>query len=337
MLENNSPWRAVVIGCGRIGADVASLVTGSSRIQCHAKAYVDSPHTTLSGFCDLDRDALQRAGKNWGVSACFVDVEKLLTEVRPEIVSICTPVNARLQLLETVLAASSVRAVLMEKPIASSKAEAAEICRLAADSEATLSINFIRRFPSVYGDIGRRIRDGSFGRIQHISGYYTKGIINNGGHILDLLRWWFGSPLRAWPLSPLREAIDPDLDFAVEFAKNVVGWVRCLDAQSYNIFELDILGTGGRIVLRDLGHQLDEYSILDATAQHGFKQLALKPVSTHIDLAGALKVAIEDLISAVEAGRKPKSSVEDGCAALALSLDLIEAAKKTNFRELPRG
>ena len=146
--------------------------------------------------------------------------------------------------------------------------------------------------------------------------------------MFDLMRWWFGEPLSVQPLSWKNDKADPDLDLAVEFPNNIVAWIKALDATACNIFEIDIIGTKGRLVFRDQGHQLDEYVVLDTLSQHGFCQLSSTPKSTTTELASAVRLAISDLISAVESGESPACSVRDGRDALALSLQARDAAKQ---------
>ena len=323
----SSNWRAAVIGCGRIGADGGPPTAGASRIHSHAQAYNDCPRTELSALSDMDGATMNRAGDKWQVRARYQDPAVLLAEAEPEIVSICTPAAGRIELLEAILATPSVRAVLLEKPLAASVAEADTICRMAGASKTILSVDFCRRFPPAYRDAAARIKSGGLGKIQHVAGYYTKGVVNNGGHLLDLLRWWFGEPLTVQPLSRRDEAPDPGLDLAMTFPHDVVAWLRALDGTACNIFEVDVIGTEGRLVFRDQGHQLDDYVVADTRAQHGFRQFSAAPVTTATGLAGAVRLAIDDLIGAVEHGRCPAFTVQDGRAALALSLNAIDAAR----------
>ena len=110
-------WRAAVIGCGKIGSEFAddSRVPG---FYSHAGAYAECAATRLVAVCDSDPEKLERCGWLWQVEARYRDARRLLEEVRPDIISICTPDRTHAELLELALATPGVRAVLVEKPLA---------------------------------------------------------------------------------------------------------------------------------------------------------------------------------------------------------------------------
>ena len=85
-------YRAALIGCGKIASEFADDPgLASAGICTHAQAYAATPEIQLVAVCDSDPAKLQRCGERWKVAARYRDAGRLLAEVRPDIVSVCTP------------------------------------------------------------------------------------------------------------------------------------------------------------------------------------------------------------------------------------------------------
>lgn len=319
-------YRAAVIGCGRIGADAGEPGTGSSRIASHAAAYATCPRTELVALCDTDPERLARAGQRWSVRSLYEDPSEMLAAERPDIVSVCTPPASHPAVLgESVR--HGARGVLLEKPLAADLEGAKAILEVASSSPTTLAVNYIRRFPPVYRQAMADVREGRLGRIQHVGVLYTKGILNNGSHALDLLRAFFGEPASAEVVrGDPSGAADPTLSARIGFADGLEAWLGGVDGEAYNVFDVDIVGTEGRIVFTDLGHMLHRYPVQDSRAEHGFRQLRAAAAAQPTELSSAVRYAVEDLVRSIETGVEPACTPNDAYAAMALSLRLSEQA-----------
>ena len=168
------------------------------------------------------------------------------------------------------------------------------------------------------------VRSGLLGRIQHVRGLYTKGVVNNGTHFIDLLRFFFGEPdevrvccgasTDTGDLSPKVDhtaGSDPTLNFCLTFPDGFEAWGVGVDHRAYNVFDVDIVGTEGRVVFTDLGHCRLLYRLEETEERHGFRQLAREPEASDTDLARATSRAVENLIKSIECGRLPRCTLED--------------------------
>ena len=322
-------FRAAIIGCGRIGADCAPIGSGSSRIASHAAAYSACERTNLVAVCDSDPEHLQRCGERWEVQRLFCDPRELFATEQIDLVSICTPPETHVELMAEVLRCDSVAGVLLEKPLALNLKDADAAIELVDHSKAKVSVNYIRRFPPLYRQVKADLEQGKLGPIQHVNIFYTKGILNNGSHAFDLLRFLFEEPSRVALLSPAGEMVsaDPTLSVKVEFQAGFEAWLCALDGEAYNLFEVDILGSRGRMLLRDQGHILDQFSLEDTRERHGFQQLEPVPHSRPTDLAHAVQYAVTDLIDSIENSNPPACTLQDARAALDLSLKVFREAE----------
>jgi len=325
-------YRAAIIGCGRIGADCGSIIAGSSRIGSHAEAYRMCSSTELVAVCDPDTERLQRCGKRWQVSRLYRDHRELLATEEIDVVSICTPAATHFELLLEVLESRRMKGILLEKPLAVKLEHADAAIALAARSTAKVSVNYIRRFPPVYRQAAMEIRQGRLGNIHHVNILYTKGIVNNGTHAFDLLRFLIGELFQVSLLSrDYNGSSDPSLSVKVEFEQGFEAWLCGLPSDTYNVFEVDIMGSNGRMVFRDQGHILDKFSVEDTVRKHGFRLLKPDPDSYPTDLTKAVQYAVTDLIESIETNRQPACTLQDARAAMDLSFRLLQDMERVSI------
>ncbi|MDX6702726.1 MAG: D-apiose dehydrogenase [Baekduia sp.] len=320
--------RAAVLGCGAIGAGAPShpeVGVGS-----HAAAYVACPATELVAVADVDAGRARAAAERFGAAPAGTDVARLLAESEPELVSVCTPDATHGAVLELVLRAPSVRGVLAEKPLAAGAEEAAALVALARERDVVLSVNYSRRFAPPIVAVAGAVRGGALGTLQHVHGIYGKGLRHNGTHWLDLLRMLAGEPesVRGW--DRLGESgDDPTLDAELTLGGGVGARLAALDHAAFTAFELDLIGTAGRIRLADAGHRIERFG-LAADARHaGYRILSAEPAE-HAGLRDALLHAVGDLARAVHAGgapgAEPACTGADGVRALALAEAIAASA-----------
>ncbi len=326
-------YRAALIGCGKIGSEFADdpRVEG---IYSHAGAYDACSKTTLAAVCDTDFERNQRCGQRWGVGACYSDPQQLLLEQQPEIVSICTPDPTHTSLLQLVLEFPCVRAVLAEKPLALTVADAASLVDQARRRGVILAVNYIRRYASSHVQLKAFLASGGIGEIQSVQGSYTKGLFHNGTHWFDLARYLVGEIAEVRGIhSRVPSSEDPTLDVWLKFENGACGYLHGCDPACFTILEMDLLGTLGRIRIVDSGHRIKFYDVKESSHYSGYLNL-----SPREDLGGGfhdvLLNAVEDLVESLEQKRSPRCSGEDGLAALKVAAAARDTASEPLGRRL---
>ncbi len=310
--------RTAVIGCGAIGAGAGSAPPALG-VSTHADAYATHRGTRLVAVCDADRARAQACALRLGVRAVHTDAAALLADVSPDLVSICTPDATHAELVELVLRAPSTRGVLAEKPLALDTGDARSLAALARERGVVLAVNYSRRFSPAYASLREVIADGGIGELQHVHGAYVKGLKHNGTHWLDLLRLLVGPPVAVRGWDRLGEGgEDPTLDAELTLPGGAGARLAALDTTCFTIFEMDLLGTHGRIRMVESGHQIETWEVDDDPRHAGYRVLhpqapttdALRDVALH---------AVADLARSVRDGGEPACTGEDGAAALALA------------------
>lgn len=324
MSNHIKKYKAAIIGCGKIGAAISTDSTGNSRILSHAHAYSAISKTSLIAIADTNAKNLDDFGNRWFETKAYLDPIEMIESEKIDILSIATPVSTHFELLQKIFNLNTISAVILEKPIALTRDEANDLIKMEAKSKTKVLVNYIRRFPPVYRKSIKDLREGKLGEIQVVTNYYTKGLINNGTHTIDLLRTMFGEPSKVAALGAFSAPYKTDLSSSIKltFDPGFDAYLIALDSKAYNIFDIDILGTKGRLAFRDLGHTQEYYPVEHSKRKHGFSQLSPNAKCTDTDLSKAIQFGIESLISSIEQNQAPICTLSDGLRALEIALKI---------------
>lgn len=309
-------YHALVIGCGRIGSRFDE--TGSTTISSHAGGYIQEPRVHLAGLCDIDKARAKEAALFWGVDQWFNDPIMALQEVRPDIVSVCTPDETHAEILDAALETQSVRAILAEKPMALSTAEAKRIAYKATERSVVIVVNYSRRFQSAYRRAKSALSEGRIGSVHSITGYYSRGILHNGTHWIDLARWFVGevTSVRADPAIVESER-DPTPDVRFEFESGAIGHLKGIDQRAYALFEMDILGETGRLRITQ-GPRFSWYARHTHPTRPEFCYLQ-EQTSEAASPESAIVAAVANICDCLEKKSAPICSADDASRAIEIA------------------
>ncbi|WP_374537396.1 Gfo/Idh/MocA family protein [Chitinimonas taiwanensis] len=310
--------RAGLIGCGRIGCEFDDDAARIG-IYTHAAAYRAAEGVSLHALADADPVKLAKAAQRYEIPTerCFASAEAMLAAGGLDLVSIAVPDRFHAALALHAVATPSVRGVLLEKPLALSLREGMAVLTAAKAAGVVLAVNYSRRFCPSHARVRQALVAGELGQVQTVTGFYGKGIRHNGTHWLDLLRDFFGSivSVQAWSSRVTSFEDDPTPDLRIELASGLVAWLHASEHSEYSLFEMDIVGTRGRVRIRESGHRIDWYRVAESPYYTGY----LLPQLHHTDEGGMrdlLLGAVEDLCLAVQQGKDPRCVGDDALAAL---------------------
>ena len=319
--------RAALVGCGMIGSGFADDPRMRGDVFTHAEAYTRSPHTELVAVCDAGPESAAACGTRWGAPA-FTSVGEMLEAARPEIVSVCTPDATHADVLREVMAHPlAPRAVLCEKPLATDLEEARGVVDEARRRGIVLGVAYMRRHAENLRALRAWMAEGGIGRVQAVSGWYGKGTLHNGSHWFDLLRMLAGEARRVRGVDARGEGgSDPTLDVLLWMENGALATLRATDASAFTVFEMDVMGSEGRVLITDSGHRVEVLRAGPSPRYSGYTELLPAPreLGHRRDL---MLHAVNDLAQALEAGRDPACTGEDGLAALRIGWAALESAR----------
>ncbi len=145
--------RVAVVGVGYLG-------------RFHALIYSRMPEVELRGVFDTDVGRARAVAAEAGCPA-VESISNLLGQV--DAVSVVVPTTAHLKAAEPFLRHGI--AVLLEKPIAATRAEGAELVRLAGESGALLQIGHVERFNAGVMALAERIDSPRYIEAQRMGGF----------------------------------------------------------------------------------------------------------------------------------------------------------------------
>lgn len=191
--------RFAIVGCGSIG-------------RWHGKILRWLPDAALAAVTDADAVARREAGRAFAVAAPD-SLEEVLADPAIDVVSICTPPDTHVALVERVAAAG--KHALVEKPLALNPAEADRAIEACRRHGVHLGVVHQQRASSSTLALRALLADGAFGvpRIaaavhtwyrapEELAGHAWRGRTSSGGgvlldqavHAIDLLVCFLGAP-----------------------------------------------------------------------------------------------------------------------------------------------
>ncbi len=281
--------RVVIIGCGRVAGGFNEH--DAKRVLTHVVAY-RTLGASIVGCCDLDGGKAERFADRWSVPHHSTSLDAVLESTQPEVVSICTPTAGRVPVVECVLATSSVRAVLLEKPIAACREETQAISQLAARSARPVLVNYCRAFDPFYRQVRYDCEDGRFGSLRQVVGRYYGTARNNASHLIERVIHIVGKPSHAQRLAGSADAPVFEVSFA---ASRVTAMFLPTPGCEYAPLELDLLFEHGRIRVIDSERRAERFMSRPDENFDGFFNLA------PIDHDAAAAPCHDSILYAVEA------------------------------------
>jgi predicted dehydrogenase len=265
---------AAVVGLGNIGLGYDLGSNDAARVATHARAFAHHPGYRLVAGIDPDPAARALFEQHYQAPA-FADIGAILAAgVQPEVWSIAAPTLLHSQVFFDVIALRPV-AILCEKPLAACVAEAEAMVTAATECGCALAVNYMRRFEPGVLSLRRLLADGALGEIYKGCAWYSKGLLNNGSHVIDLLAFLLGDAGEVQVLESGRTwaGHDPEPDVRLAFGAARIVLLAARE-ECFSQFAIELVGTGGTVRYADGGHRIEVRRALSDPALPGYRMLA---------------------------------------------------------------
>ncbi len=341
-------YRACIVGLTGIGArreaENANAPLYGPMASSHAAAYHQLPQTDVVAVCDLKEDLLNTFRETWQdvwpELRLYTNCQEMLDQEQPHLVSVCTPDHAHAAI--TIAAAKSgAKAVLCEKPIATSLEDADRMIEACEAEGVLLSVEHTRRWDPKFVKAREMVRGGSIGPLRTVVCEQLGPramLFRNGTHMIDGMVFFAGAGAQ-WLVAELEggfghfteyvgdgghdPSTDPYASAYIHFGNGVRGF--------YNAYKVNMPGSvfhlqceDGRVevsdrgvrVIRGLGHyDWAESGVVVDSYQHERQ-------------AGA----VAELIDVLENGGELISSGREARRAVAIMLGILESHHAGNVR-----
>ena len=177
-------YRVGIIGCGSI----ANL---------HAQGYQGVEEVEIVAIADPVEAALNDFGERHNVASCYLDAHEMLDKENLDIVSVATwhKLHAPMTIAACV---RKPKAVLCEKPMATSLGECDDMLVAARRNNVKVAIGHQRRFNPVWTDARELIASGTIGEPRQIVCKGGQGLLNDCSHLFDMMRYVLSDPEAEW-------------------------------------------------------------------------------------------------------------------------------------------
>jgi len=306
-----SKLRAAVVGAGAIGSRLD--MPGTPMPITHAGGF-GAAGFDLIALVDIAPD-LQAEAARWGCRY-YPDFDSMMAAEKPDVISLCVPVNTRNALLKAALKYRP-KAVIAEKPLTESSAESRAIGETYRADGVALIVNYTRRFVPAFQALAGMSAISATIR-------YAKGVRHNGTHAIDLCRLLFGECVGATALAKKNDfwPEDPSVSAFLRFERCPEVFLQALDEHSFTHFEVDIVAPDGRVVVDQDGQRLRRWRVQDRTGMPpGLRLVEGTAEATGTDRAMLnLMQHVKDVI----AGAAPLCTAADAASAQAIAERLSE-------------
>lgn len=265
----------LIIGCGNIAGGFDAERPVDALPFTHASAYLQHGGFTLAGCIDPDEARRIAFCERWTINNASASIETLpLAPGDIDVVSICSPTDFHREHLEAVLQLQP-KIIFCEKPISPCFSDSLYCIQLCKAKGVLLAINYTRRWAPDIVRFHNDITSGKWGEIRSIVAHYNKGILNNGGHVLDLLHYLLGTLSVKSVGEPIWDfwEKDPTISAVLHSQNGIPIYLNTADARDYAFFEIQFVTEQGVIAIESGGLVWRIRRAIDSPTFKGYRAL----------------------------------------------------------------
>ncbi len=190
--------RMAFIGCGGIS-------------ETQIRALQTMPEVQILAGVDTDPNRLETMKTKYSISGLYTDYHKMLKEIRPDAVSVCTPNGSHAP--ATIASLQAGAHVITEKPMAMTPRECQAMIDAAKKAKRKLAVGFQYRYHPATAMLCRAREAGEFGKVMFVKcqalrrrgipnwGVFGQKHLQGGGpmidigvHVIEMAHYVMGSP-----------------------------------------------------------------------------------------------------------------------------------------------
>jgi predicted dehydrogenase len=345
-------YRTAILGC-------------RSRGTAAAHAYHAHPRTEVVGLCDLLQERLDTLGDELGVEARFDDLDKMISETRPDIVAIPTGTEFHYELAMRVLEYGV--HIDIEKPLCVNLEQADEVMAKAREKGSRIAVHHQGRTGALMQTVGRVLKEGRIGRVRYLDGYGKHyyggyGLMNIGTHQLNNMLKVAGHCRSVaavmltdnHPITPADVIPSPSgmgtiageyITATLRFDDDVTATLRQHRFPTSTRPIMEICGTEGRLLFTETGLAMggawwlpqpeyrpdstyDQWQALEPTIPESYDPQSLAQVDEYC--------FVEEYVNALDQDRDPECNGTEGHHILEIMMGAFESAAFGHPVDLPQ-
>ena len=300
-------FKVLIIGAGDIGAFYDQPT--SKNILTHAHAFSKNGFK-LIGFVDTNSKKSTQASKLWGCRS-FTKIADAFNNTKVDVVCVAVPDEKHYEVLKQLIN-YNFRLAFVEKPFTTSLENAREIMSLYRNKKIEIAVNYSRRFLPEFELLRKSIINNYFGKYITGIGFYGKGLLHNGSHMVDLLRYLLGEIDGILSYDSINDFIDsdPSISAILRLSNGNYFLLQRINRNLYTIFDFDLFFERGRIKIDGSKFCIEEYEIGKNNLFPSHQNL-VKVREKKIAQNRVMYFAAKNIYGFLTSGQKLKSTASD--------------------------
>ena len=324
-----------IIGLGNIGFRF-ELDPKRKNTWTHMGAYTKCKDTHVVGAVEMNPEHIKAFGKAYPDIPVYANVKELFAHHTVDLVSICVPTKEHFSVFSEVMNFNP-KAVFCEKPLSGTIGESKKMVSVSQRKNIIVAVNYTRRWQSAYMMVRDIIRQGKVGDLAVVNAVYTGHIYTVGSHLFDtVLMLTRATPLGVSAVT-IQQGVDPRIsgwfmlkkksDEDIFFSFSSAGKREDL------IFEIDVIGTEGRIRITDNGSRLELFIFEESNQYSGYRELVPKEIRPPAD-NDRFADAVCDIVQVMEGKQKKVQCSEEEALLVDKMIGMaISSARKAGMPE----
>jgi len=183
-------YSLTIIGGGAVACGYDS--PKDKDIITHIHGALLHPKIQLNAIVELKKNRREYIIKKWGNSfKVFSNLKDCVKKYKSDIIIVSTPTNSHLKTIKELLTLYNPTLIIVEKPIVSNLLEFKKLNALSKKTRVKMITHFTRRFDPSMITLTKLIKNEKI--IHHFYGTFSKGLIHNGSHMIDLINRLLGN------------------------------------------------------------------------------------------------------------------------------------------------
>lgn len=331
--KEGQPAKAAIIGLGQVGSRFDEE-PGRVSVWSHTGAYLACPGTfSLVAGCEKSPENAEAFRARCPGIPVFEDIEAMLRQHQPAVVSVCTPADSHWPVVEKILACRSVRVIWCEKPLTASIDEGRRLVDACQSAGVVLVVSFVRRWLPLWKRARQLIAEGAVGQLRSVRIAIPNRLWSMGSHAVDLIHYLGGGCSQVMPfvIPALAEAGEPAVAAFFQLDRGAYGIFQVTGWKANYLVEGEVIGDDGRLIVREHLNSIMVEKFEPSSRYKGYRDPG--PASEEIVALPATYspfVAIAEEIGEMLAGLRTSPTC-DGSAALA-----VQSALETMATAVPK-
>lgn len=239
-------YKVLIIGLGQIGM-LYDFELEKKYIFSHARAFTENKMFSVIAAVDIDKEKRDKFSQVYN-RYVYETIEEAVDQHNFDVVVISVITEAHYQVFLKLVTLCRPKIILCEKPMSYNHFLAKEMITICATHHIKLFVNYMRLANKKLIEIKKDISLWRMSKPLKGIVWYTKGLINNGSHILNLLEYWLGSVTSSKVIREGRNIsqFDCERDVLFKFGDSEILFLSWME-EFYSHYSIELLSEFGSL------------------------------------------------------------------------------------------